>query len=341
MTIASYLILAYQRELIANLIFVNASKFQLFNRVRNISSIFVAIAVALSIICSAWLGSDSLNWQIAMTVIALVIGIPHGAVDHLFTLPKAAPLEMVSFIFIYVLIAALAIVAILKWNVWGFIFVVIMSATHFGIGDSAFLTELDRYKENQVEHSMPVWAYAPAAGALPVFIPLVSSRSTEALDKVNPELINWHHGYTDQIQVFVGLLLLAGLLVLIKFDRQRDAVDLLLLASLAFFAPPLVAFAVYFGGWHALRHTARLTSLLPKSEADYQQNKVGKAFWAAVIPGLPALIGTMLFVGGLTIFKDEDLSSSFLWNTLVTIWALTVPHMMVTARLDRKALSKN
>jgi hypothetical protein len=26
---------------------------------------------------------------------------------------------------------------------------------------------------------------------------------------------------------------------------------------------------------------------------------------------------------------------------LVTIWALTVPHMMVTARLDRKALSKD
>jgi Brp/Blh family beta-carotene 15,15'-monooxygenase len=135
--------------------------------------------------------------------------------------------------------------------------------------------------------------------------------------------------------------LLVGLSILLKNDRKRDAVDLLLLASLAFFAPPLVAFAVYFGGWHALRHTARLTSLLPKSEIAYKQNNVGRAFWSAVIPGLPALVGTMLFVGGLTIFKNEDLSSSFLWNTLVTIWALTVPHMIVTARLDRKALSKN
>jgi hypothetical protein len=81
--------------------------------------------------------------------------------------------------------------------------------------------------------------------------------------------------------------------------------------------------------------------LLPKSAAAYQQNKVGKAFWSAVIPGFPALVGTMLFVGCLSIFKERDLSSSFLWNTLVTIWALTVPHMMVTARLDRKALNKN
>ena len=166
----------------------------------------------------------------------------------------------------------------------------------------------------------------------------MSSRSTEALEKVNPELIKWHHGYTNQIQILALLLLVAGLLALLSFDRKRDALDLLLLAALAFIAPPLVAFAVYFGGWHALRHTARLTSLLPKSEAAYQQSKVGKAFWSAVIPGLPALVGTMLFVGCLTIFKDEDLSSSFLWNTLVTIWALTVPHMMVTARLDRAAL---
>jgi Brp/Blh family beta-carotene 15,15'-monooxygenase len=320
---------------------VNASKYQLFNRVRNISSAFVAIAVVLSVICSAWLGSDSLNWQIVMTVIALAIGIPHGAIDHLITLPKAAPLKMASFILIYVLIAAIAIGAILKWNVWGFIFVVIMSATHFGIGDSAFLNELDKYKEKKGKEAFPVWAYAPAAGALPVFIPLVSSRSTQALEKVNPELINWHHGYTNQIQILALLLLVAGLSVLLKFDRKRDALDLLLLAALAFVSPPLVAFAVYFGGWHALRHTARLTSLLPKSADAYQQNKVGKAFWSAVIPGLPALVGTMLFVGCLSIFKEGDLSSSFLWNTLVTIWALTVPHMMVTARLDRKALNKN
>jgi Brp/Blh family beta-carotene 15,15'-monooxygenase len=317
---------------------VNASKNQLFNRVRNISSALVAIAVVLSVICSAWLGAESLNWQIVMTVVALAIGIPHGAIDHLITLPRAAPLKMAAFILIYVLIAALAIVAILKWNVWGFIFVVIMSATHFGIGDSAFLNELDKYQEKKRKKVFPVWAYAPAAGALPVFIPLVSSRSTQALEKVNPELINWHHGYTNQIQILALLFLVAGLLVLLTFNRKRDALDLLLLASLAFFAPPLVAFAVYFGGWHALRHTARLTSLLPKSAAAYQQNKVGKAFWSAVIPGLPALVGTMLFVGCLSIFKEGDLSSSFLWNTLVTIWALTVPHMMVTARLDRAAL---
>jgi Brp/Blh family beta-carotene 15,15'-monooxygenase len=216
-----------------------------------------------------------------------------------------------------------------------------MSATHFGIGDSAFLNELDKYKVNKDRKDLPVWAYAPAAGALPVMIPLVNNRSTEALEKVNPVLVDWHYGYTSQIQIFVLILFIFGLITLLRFNRKRDALDLILLAALAVIAPPLVAFAVYFGGWHALRHTARLTSLIPKANAAYEQNKVGKAFSAAVIPGLPALVGTLLFVGCLSIFRSDDLSSSFLWNTLVTIWALTVPHMMVTARLDRKALSKD
>ena len=316
-------------------------RFRLFNQVRNISSLLVAITILLSILFSAWLGSDSLNWQIVMAIIALAIGTPHGAIDHLITLPKASPLKMALFVSNYVAIALIAIVAILKWNVWGFIFVVAMSATHFGIGDGAFLNELEKYKIKKDKRSLPVWAYAPAAGALPVMIPLVNNRSTEALEKVNPKLVDWHYGYTFQIQIFVLILLFLGLITLIRFNRKRDALDLLLLTALAFIAPPLVAFAVYFGGWHALRHTARLTSLLPKSNAAYEQNKIGRAFWSAVIPGLPALIGTMLFVGCLSIFRDEDLSSTFLWNILVTIWALTVPHMMVTARLDRKALSKD
>jgi Brp/Blh family beta-carotene 15,15'-monooxygenase len=276
-----------------------------------------------------------------MAIVALAIGIPHGAIDHLITLPKAAPVKMALFISIYVAIALIAIFAILKWNVWGFIFVVVMSATHFGIGDSAFLNELDKYKVNKDEKRLPVWAYAPAAGALPVMIPLVNNRSTEALEKVNPVLVDWHYGYASQIQIFVLILFIFGLITLFRINRKRDALDLLLLAALAFIAPPLVAFAVYFGGWHALRHTARLTSLLPKSAVAYKQNKVGKAFRSAVTPGLPALIGTLLFVGCLSIFRSDDLSSTFLWNTLVTIWALTVPHMMVTARLDRKALSKD
>jgi len=314
-------------------------KFKVFSRIRTLSSAAVAVAIILSILFSQWLGADSLNWQIVLATIALAVGIPHGALDHLVTLPRSAPIRMAIFIIIYVAIALLAIYAILKWNVWGFIFVVVMSATHFGIGDSAFLKELDSLKD-QTGSRIPAWLYAPAAGLLPVMIPLVNSRSSEALTKVNESLVDWHQGYTTEIILAVAAITTLCLLGLLQRKRYRDALDIALLAALASIAPPLVAFAVYFGCWHALRHTARLTSLLPNSESAYLRGRGGQAFVAAVIPGLPALFGTIIFIAVLAGFSQQDLSDKFLWLTLVTIWALTVPHMVVTAKLDRAALKK-
>jgi len=316
---------------------MSETKLRLFNRVRTLSSAAVAIATVLSLLFSQWLGTNSLGWQLVLATIALAIGIPHGALDHLVTLPKAAPIRMVLFIILYVAIALLAIYAILRWNVWGFIFVVIMSATHFGIGDAAFLSEKDALSGSS---RIRAWFYAPAAGLLPVAIPLVNSRSTDALEKVNPALINWQSGFTTEILILVAAVTTLSLLALLQRKRYRDALDILLLAALASFAPPLVAFAVYFGCWHAMRHTARLTSLLPNSESAYLRGRPGQAFASAVIPGLPALVGTIIFVVILAGFSQQDLSDKFLWLTLVTIWALTVPHMIVTARLDRAALRK-
>lgn len=315
---------------------MNAAKLKTFSRVRTFSSAVVAVAIALSIIFSSWLGADSLNWQVAMAVVALAIGIPHGALDHLVTLPKAQPMKMAIFIAIYVAIALAAIWAILQWNVWGFMAVVIMSATHFGIGDSAFISELDRLKGSQSH--LPLWAYAPAAGLLPVVIPLVNNRSTEALSKVNDSLINWHHGYTSEIQIAVAVIVTLSVMTLLSKKRYRDLLDMALLAALASIAPPLVAFAVYFGCWHAMRHTARLSSLLPRSLNAYVRGKSSGAFMSAVIPGIPALFGTLIFVALLAGFSHNNLGDNFLWLTLVTIWALTVPHMAVTAKLDRAAL---
>ncbi|MEN9906845.1 MAG: hypothetical protein RL475_1043 [Actinomycetota bacterium] len=322
---------------IATVTVMEMAKLKTFSRVRTFSSAIVAIAIALSIAFSSWLGAESLNWQVAMAVTALAIGIPHGALDHLVTLPKAQPFKMAVFVIIYVAIALAAIWAILQWNVWGFIAVVLMSATHFGIGDSAFISELNHLKGN-TSSKFPVWAYAPAAGLLPVVIPLVNSRSTEALTKVNDSLINWHYGYTSEIQIAVAAIATLSAMALISRKRYRDLLDLTLLAALASVAPPLVAFAVYFGCWHAMRHTARLTSLLPRCLDAYERNNSRRAFALAVIPGLPALAGTLIFVALLAGFSQNNVSDRFLWLTLVTIWALTVPHMIVTAKLDRAAL---
>ena len=311
------------------------TRLELFERVRLYSSMAVAMVIVASLVASQLIGSKNLTWQVAIALCALAVGIPHGALDHFVTVPRTNKKTMVSFIFIYVLVACAAALAILKWNVLGFQIVVLMSLVHFGIGDSAFLNELDRLKEKSSSR-LPTAFVVLAFGSIPVVLPLVNSSSTSALSEVNVNLVNWHQGFEQDLRLIVLFLFIVALAALLITKRYRDVVDLFLLAALAVLTPPLIAFAVYFGCWHAMRHTARLTLVLPKSQSEYDQSHALKAFWSAVIPGTPALIGSFVVAAGLWIYGNVD--KSFFWFVLTIVWALTIPHMIVTAKLDRKAL---
>jgi Brp/Blh family beta-carotene 15,15'-monooxygenase len=308
----------------------------LFKRVRLFSTISVILGILLSLLFSDLLGEGSMGWQVVIAVIALAIGIPHGALDHLVTLPKTEPKKMAIFFIVYVAVAVVAVIGILQFNTIGFIIVLFMSAIHFGIGDAAFISEIDR--RTAPERKLNRWFYIPAAGFTPVFIPLVNSASTQALASVNPALINWHQGYDSEILLAVTSFTVVAIAVMGFTKRYREAFDLILLLLLAHLAPPLIAFAVYFGCWHAMRHTARLTLSLPRSIENLTQGTLRKAFSHAVIPGLPALIGTFI-VAGILALSGRDFSDEFFWMALVVVWALTVPHMVVTAKLDRAALT--
>ena len=310
---------------------------ELFLKVRKFSRFAIGFAIVISFIFAQLIESSDITWQVVVALIALAVGIPHGALDHLVTLPRSSAAKMAVFIFIYVAVAIAAVVALLTWSVIGFIGVVVMSAVHFGIGDAAFISEIDRRSVDRKPFQK--YLYAAAAGTLPVVVPLVSEKSNLALEKVNPELLDWHQGLNNDLMLWTMVLTAVVLLRLVQKRRDGEAIDLVLLYLLAVTAPPLVAFAVYFGCWHALRHTARLTLTLPNSQAAFAEGNLKRAFIKAVLPGTPALIGTFVVAAAIVIFRGDSLDDQFLWVSLVVVWALTVPHMAVTARLDRKALS--
>jgi Brp/Blh family beta-carotene 15,15'-monooxygenase len=311
---------------------------QIFDNTRRFSSLSAIFVVVISILFSSFIDSSGITWQIVVALVALAIGIPHGALDHLVTLPKSSLLKMTIFVASYVAIAIFAVWAILHWNVAGFIFVVLMSALHFGIGDAAFISELDHAHGNGSASKLSQSLYALSAGALPVLVPLTNEKSTSALSAVNAELIAWHGGKSSLILNVVTGFSVVAISVLVLLGRRRDAVDLLILCALAFLTPPLVAFATYFGLWHAMRHTARLTLNLDSSRSSIAEGKAARAFMQAVIPGIPALVGTFIVSLVIGMTTPGKLSDEFLWLSLVVVWALTVPHMMVTAKLDKAAL---
>jgi Brp/Blh family beta-carotene 15,15'-monooxygenase len=317
---------------------MSSAQAKIFDTTRRFSSIAVASVVLLSFLFKNLISTSSITWQVVVALVALAVGIPHGALDHLVTLPRASLVRMTLFIMMYIAIAVVAVWAILQWNIIGFVGVVIMSALHFGIGDTAFITEQSRASGSKNFTRLTQVLYALSAGTLPVVIPLTNHDSTRALAAVNEDLVQWHGGWDRELMLSVLSLVVATIIILSASRRWRDVIDLLILTSLSLVAPPLVAFAAYFGLWHAMRHTARLTLNLQSSQVSIDNNQPARAFRQAVIPGIPALVGTFIVSLLIGFQTPGKLSDEYLWLTLVVVWALTVPHMMVTAKLDKAAL---
>jgi Brp/Blh family beta-carotene 15,15'-monooxygenase len=317
---------------------VNGAKV-VFNSVRNFSTLAVVFAILVSGIISFLEFGESLGWQVGFAVIALALGIPHGAVDHLVALPATSKSKLVLLIIGYVAIAILAVLVILHWNKLGFQLVLAMSAFHFGFGDAAFVAEQDRLSGRQRMKPKTQNMFAISAGSIPVLIPLLNESTASALREINPVLITWASDIAPQLKFLVAFFFVTTLVLLITEKRMREVIDLSLLALLALIAPPLVAFAVYFGCWHAMRHTARLTLILPKALIAAEKNNPRGSFLAAVIPGLPALFGTVVSALLIAVLDTTNIDASYLWYLLVVVWALTVPHMMVTTKIDQEALT--
>ena len=317
---------------------MNGAK-RVFNSVRNFSTIAAISAIVISGLFTLFNFDENLGWQVGLAVFALAIGIPHGAVDHLVALPATSKPKLAILIAGYVAIAILAVLAILHWNKLGFQLVLAMSAFHFGFGEASFIAEQDRLTGRRRMKLKTQNMFAISSGVIPVLIPLLKESTASALREINPLLIDWASDVAPQLKFLVALFFAATLVLLITEKRLREVLDLIVLATLALIAPPLVAFAVYFGCWHAMRHTARLTLILPKAKSAAVEDNPRRSFIAAVIPGLPALFGTVVVALVIALLDSTNIDASYLWYLLVVVWALTVPHMLVTSKIDQKALN--
>jgi Brp/Blh family beta-carotene 15,15'-monooxygenase len=298
----------------------------------------VLIAIAALIALHIFGVELSLSWQISIALLGIALGIPHGAIDHLISIPSHPRKKFFAYIVGYVLIAIAAGVAIASWNLIAFDCVLIMSGLHFGFGDASFINE---YRISENVSSEPLWVeamYAIPAGFLPVILPLTDHRTISALERIRHSLIHWSGTSTHSLRTSVLAIAVLSFATLLLTRRYALAIDIALLAALSTFAPPLLAFATYFGFWHAQRHTARLVPRLPKALNLAQAGAPGRAFLSAVTPGLYAVAGSFALAATLMAASPKKFSSSLLWSVLVIVWALTVPHMLSTARLDRASL---
>jgi Brp/Blh family beta-carotene 15,15'-monooxygenase len=267
-------------------------------------------------------------------VAGLLAGLPHGAVDHLvpgYRLGWRLP-ALGLFALGYAALAALAWLGFHAFPAVALAVFVLVSAWHFGSGETAFA---------DLRAGVPVRRRVlPAAvvGAVVLLLPLARGTGTAAGRQLLAALVPGADGRLPGVVPLVVLVVvvpaalgLAGLLLL--HGRRLEAGELALLIAVALLVPPLAAFGVYFGCWHALRHTARVLAEDPANAGDLAAGRLarplGRFARAAALPTaavLAALAVLWSAAGG--------------WRGLVVtdlplLAALTLPHVLVVGWLDR------
>jgi beta-carotene 15,15'-dioxygenase len=265
--------------------------------------------------------------------IGLAAGLPHGAIDHELTaaLSRRPPWLIAA---AYAATALLAYVLLATAGPIAWVAMIVISVVHFGLGEVQLHRSLDRWEPGPL-----VWAAVAVSGTGALLLPL--ARSGDALRTVaatiSPGLAlaldaPWLR--TGMVVTWAAAAVVAAAASL-RARRPLIALDIVLIGALGAFAPPLMAFATWFGGWHSLRHVGRLLTLDPRSARLLAAGRPGRAVALltrrAAWPTAAALtVLTTLIVYTAT---SPDLAVS-LAQTLQVLLALTIPHMLITGWID-------
>lgn len=270
-----------------------------------------------------------------LVAIGLLAGLPHGSVDHRIAAELTGwPIPVVGGVY-----AALALLTWALLAVAGpiaIIAVVALSLAHFGLG------ELEVVRQTTGWRPSPFVSTAVAvAGTGALLLPLVRSgrQFSEVAAAISPELGVLLANAPVRI-VLVGVWTIAAVVAAAAALRARQRVvvlDLVLVGALGAIAPPLVAFAVWFGGWHALRHCARLLSVDVRTADLLAIGRPRRAVIAlARLAAWPTLAAVVVLAGlvAATVTASDPVAAT--GATLLVLLALTVPHMVVVMWLDRR-----
>ena len=291
-------------------------------------------------------------------VLSLVLlGLPHGALDHLVLLRlRGHPLRSGPLLRVLVLYLALSAAYLGVWLVApaaAFVFFIALTWFHWGQGDLHALLVLLR-----AEHLPARWQRALAVfvrGGLPMLVPLLAFPDVYAdvagllVARVDADAlgqIGWAFGAPFRAGagiaygVAVAVYLIAGFRQAGPDGRRAwwiDAGETLGLAAYFALVHPILAVGLYFCFWHATRHIARLMLHERRLPEALAAQRLGTAWRRFALYALPATAGALLILGGLYLLvpTPPQTVGDFVGLYLILIAALTLPHVVVVCWMDR------
>ena len=249
---------------------------------------------------------------IVVAVLILVLGVPHGALDTIFAKELYGIRTLsgwLQFSLLYLLLAAL-VVGLWLWQPGLFLLgFLAISAAHFSGDPLQGVPWPARLFYGGSVILLPTIGHAQEIGRL--FGLLVG-------DATATPLVPWLR--------LLAWPWLVGLALASLWQTRHDfwtALEMAAAGILAFVAPPLVSFVVFFCGMHSARHILRTMNFSGRSSWRYVAG-------AALLPMAGVLAGSTL---AWVFLRDTALDARVVQVVFVGLAALTVPHMVLVERV--------
>lgn len=287
----------------------------------------------------------------------VLLGLPHGAVDHL-ALPRLYD-DGLTIRWIAVVTGIYATLGGLYALLWfiapavAFVLFILITLLHWGQGELYPLIEL---RQSSHLSARPVRIMTLLArGALPMLVPLVGF--PDQYQFVAETLIGLYDqdaaamlapAFTEPARrvlavalavLFAGVLGVGGVLA-----ARRDAVtpwlidagETVLLVGFFLTVPPILAIGIYFCFWHALRHIVRLVALDGAASDALRHGRRFTAVWRFVRDAAPLTAVSVVLLGVLYLLSPGNITTPAEWIGLylVLIAILTLPHVVIVSWMD-------
>lgn len=299
-------------------------------------SIFYFISAALvTLPIFGELGSDTYDVQIAICFpLILLIGIPHGAIDHIIFAKSTnlGPLKDTTFILIYLAISGMNL---LLWHLFpqaGFVLFLLLSAFHFG--ESQFI---HYFKRNSIHERflMLSWGVLILSGLMYFKhseILQISSRFSDfALLTFTTNLSLMKAVFGCALALFIGATFFHLWNKQLKPEQVAiELVTTFLILLIFKLLPLLISFTLYF----IILHSGKVLR-----EEFVFLKKIGrsKGFHSFIKNLFPLTISSLLGIALVFFAKYiEFIEWSYAYALLVIISCVTVPHAYVMSLFYQK-----
>lgn len=312
------------------------------------------VLVALTLVCATGVSIPPIVQDVPFALGLVLFGLPHGALDHLVparlagrpaTLRRVAPVVL-----LYLALGGLVIGLWSVAPVAAFAFFIGLTWFHWGTGDAHAVQRRGRPLAGSRVVTVPL-----LRGALPMVVPLVAfphdyaavlASTTRAF---GVSAIPGTLAPSIRIGLAAGLAVLAAVVVVAEYRAHGEAPDgrrallgdlgeVVLLAAFFSVVPPVLAVGLYFSLWHSLRHIVRLSLLDPALARPAAAGRWGVVLRRFSVQAAPVtLVALALLVGLFAALSPRagGSPSGLLGVYLVMISALTLPHAVVVAAMDR------